>query len=77
MAWRDVPAQIIYLYLKWAGRYQKDRITLFYDTMSNNTRMMTDAIVQGINDVDSGVAVKIDNVALHDKNEILTQVFAC
>lgn len=75
VVWRDDPAQIIHLYLKWADSYQEDRITLFYDTMSNNTRMMADAIAQGINDVDPGVAVKIYNVARHDKNEILTQVF--
>ena len=43
--------------------------------MSNNTRMMADAIAQGIHEVDPGVAVKIYNVARHDKNEILTQVF--
>jgi len=37
--------------------------------------MMADAIAQGIHEVDPGVAVKIYNVARHDKNEILTQVF--
>ncbi|MDN6869493.1 hypothetical protein QO202_15865, partial [Aeromonas caviae] len=36
---------------------------------------MADAIAQGIHEVDPGVAVKIYNVARHDKNEILTQVF--
>jgi anaerobic nitric oxide reductase flavorubredoxin len=63
------------LYLKWAADYQEDRITIFYDTMSNNTRMMADAIAQGINEVDPNVAVKIFNVARSDKNEILTNVF--
>ena len=46
-----------------------------YDTMSNNTRMMADAIAQGINEVDPNVAVKIFNVARSDKNEVLTNVF--
>jgi len=41
--------------------------------MSNNTRMMADAIAQGINEVDPNVAVKIFNVARSDKNEILDQ----
>jgi anaerobic nitric oxide reductase flavorubredoxin len=63
------------LYLKWAADYQEDRITIFYDTMSNNTRMMADAIAQGINEVDPNVAVKIFNVARSDKNEVLTNVF--
>lgn len=75
VVWRDNPTQIILKYLEWANHYQEDRITLFYDSMSNNTRMMADAIAQGIHDVDPGVAVKIFNVARHDKNEILTQVF--
>jgi anaerobic nitric oxide reductase flavorubredoxin len=73
--WRDDPTQIVRKYLQWADSYQEDRITIFYDTMSNNTRMMADAIAQGINEADPGVAVKIYNVARHDKNEILTQVF--
>ncbi|GAJ50771.1 putative anaerobic nitric oxide reductase flavorubredoxin [Aeromonas salmonicida subsp. masoucida NBRC 13784] len=75
IVWRDDPTQIILKYLEWADHYQEDRITLFYDSMSNNTRMMADAIAQGIHEVDPGVAVKIYNVARHDKNEILTQVF--
>lgn len=75
IVWRDNPTQIILKYLEWAEQYQEDRITLFYDSMSNNTRMMADAIAQGIHEVDPGVAVKIFNVSRHDKNEILTQVF--
>ncbi|TOH01444.1 nitric oxide reductase, partial [Vibrio parahaemolyticus] len=75
IVWRDNPAQIIEQYLEWADNYQEDRITIFYDSMSNNTRMMADAIAQGIHDVDSGVAVKVFNVSKHDKNEILANVF--
>ena len=75
VVWRDRPTQIIEQYLAWANQYQEDRITIFYDSMSNNTRMMADAIAQGILEADPGVAVKIFNVARHDKNEILAQVF--
>ena len=75
IVWRDNPAQIIEQYLEWADNYQEDRITIFYDSMSNNTRMMADAIAQGIHDVDPGVAVKVFNVSKHDKNEILANVF--
>ncbi|ELQ6225383.1 anaerobic nitric oxide reductase flavorubredoxin [Cronobacter turicensis] len=75
VVWRDNPAQIVELYLKWAADCQEDRITIFYDTMSGNTRLMADAIAQGINEVDPRVAVKIFNVARSDKNEILTHVF--
>ena len=58
VVWRDNPTQIVELYLKWAADYQEDRITIFYDTMSNNTRMMADAIAQGIAETDPRVAVK-------------------
>lgn len=75
VVWRDDPTQIVLKYLEWANDYQEDRITIFYDTMSANTRMMADAIAQGIHETDPSVAVKIYNVARHDKNEILTQVF--
>jgi len=72
---RENPTQIVELYLKWAADYQEDRITIFYDTMSNNTRMMADAIAQGITEADPRVAVKIFNIARSDKNEVLTNVF--
>lgn len=75
VVWRDNPTQIVEKYLEWAADYQEDRITIFYDTMSSNTRMMADAIAQGIHDTDPAVAVKIYNIARHDKNEILTQIF--
>lgn len=46
VVWRDNPTQIVEKYLEWAADYQEDRITIFYDTMSNNTRMMADAIAE-------------------------------
>ncbi|QIZ77208.1 anaerobic nitric oxide reductase flavorubredoxin [Ferrimonas lipolytica] len=75
IVWRDNPTQIIHKYLEWAEAYQEDRITIFYDSMSGNTRMMADAIAQGIYDVDPSVAVKVFNVSRHDKNEILSNLF--
>ncbi|MEA9390171.1 anaerobic nitric oxide reductase flavorubredoxin [Acerihabitans sp. TG2] len=75
VVWRDNPTQIVAKYLEWAADYQEDRITIFYDTMSSNTRMMADALAQGIHDTDPLVAVKIYNISRHDKNEILTQIF--
>ncbi|MBF7464242.1 anaerobic nitric oxide reductase flavorubredoxin [Escherichia coli] len=66
VVWRDNPTQIVELYLKWAADYQEDRITIFYDTMSNNTRMMADAIAQGIAETDPRVAVDRLSTRLHD-----------
>lgn len=75
IVWRDIPTQIVHQYLEWADNYQEDRITNFYDTMSNNTHMMADTIAQGIHNIDPKVAVKVFKVSKHDKNEILTNVF--
>jgi anaerobic nitric oxide reductase flavorubredoxin len=75
IVWRDNPTQIIHQYLEWADNYKEDRITIFYDSMSNNTRMMADAIAQGIHDIDPRVAVKVFNASKHDKNEILSHIF--
>ncbi|WP_298443897.1 anaerobic nitric oxide reductase flavorubredoxin [uncultured Ferrimonas sp.] len=75
IVWRDNPTQIIHKYLEWAEDYQEDRITIFYDSMSGNTRMMADAIAQGIHDIDPKVAVKVFNTSRADKNEILSNVF--
>lgn len=75
VVWRDNPTQIVHQYLAWAENYQEDRVTIFYDTMSNNTRMMADAIAQGYTEVDPRTAVKIFNVSHDDKNDILTNVF--
>lgn len=66
VVWRDNPTQIVELYLKWAADYQEDRITIFYDTMSNNTRMMADAIAQGIAETDPRVAVDRLSTRLQD-----------
>jgi len=73
--WRDNPTQIVERYLKWADSYQENQITLIYDTMWNGTRMMADAIAQGIRTVDPKVAIKIFNLSNTDKNDVLTHVF--
>lgn len=73
--WRDNPTQIVERYLQWADNYQENQITLIYDTMWNGTRMMADAIAQGIREVDPKVTIKIFNLSNTDKNDVLTHVF--
>lgn len=73
--WRDNPNQIIEKYLQWAADYQENQITIVYDTMWNSTRLMAEAIAEGIQQADSEVVVKIYNAAKTDKNDILTELF--
>jgi flavorubredoxin len=73
--WKNNPIQIVEQYLKWAGNYQENQITLIYDSMWNATRKMAEAIAAGIRDKDDSVTVKLMNAAKDDKNDIITQVF--
>ncbi len=73
--WKNNPAQIVEHYLRWAGNYQENQITLVYDTMWNSTRKMAEAIAAGIRRADADITVKLINAAKQDKNDIITEVF--
>lgn len=73
--WRDNPAQIVERYLEWAADYQEDRVTIVYDTMWQSTRLMAEAIADGIREASPTTEVKLFNAALTDKNDITTEVF--
>ncbi len=73
--WRDKPEQIVERYLKWAGNYQENQITVIYDTMWNGTRVMAEKIASGISEVDKEVNVKLFNLAKTDKNDVITEIF--
>ena len=73
--WRDNPTQIVEKYLEWAADYQEDRVTIVYDTMWQSTRLMGEAIAEGIREVSPSTEVKLFNAALADKNDITTEVF--
>ncbi|MFM2600285.1 anaerobic nitric oxide reductase flavorubredoxin [Vibrio fortis] len=73
--WRDNATQIVEQYYEWSKAYKEDRITIVYDTMSNNTRMMADAIAKGIRQGSPDTAIKVFNISKHDKNDILANIF--
>lgn len=73
--WRDDPAQIINKYLQWADAYKENQITIVYDSMWENTRLMAEYIIQGIRDEDSAVTVKLYNIAHTDKNDAILEIF--
>ena len=73
--WRDNPIQIIEKYIDWAKDYQENQIALIYDTMWQGTRRMAEAIAAGIQEVDKDVRIKLLKTSLHDKNDIITEVF--
>ncbi|MFA9397462.1 MAG: anaerobic nitric oxide reductase flavorubredoxin [Clostridiaceae bacterium] len=73
--WREDPLQIVNKYMEWADNFKENQITIIYDTMWNNTRLMAEAIAKGISEKDKEVTVKIFNAARRDKNDIITEVF--
>jgi flavorubredoxin len=73
--WRDKPTQIVEKYLAWAANYRENQITIAYDTMWNNTRIMADHIAAGIREADPSVTVKLYNVSRSDKNDVITEIF--
>ncbi len=73
--WKNQPVQIIEAYLKWAGGYQENQITVLYDTMWNSTRRMAEAIARGIREAAPDITVKLHNTAKSDKNDMITDIF--
>lgn len=73
--WRKNIPLIIEKYLAWADAYQTDQVTIVYDTMWQSTRLLAQAIADGISAVSPSTTVKLLNAAHDDKNGILTQMF--
>lgn len=73
--WRKNIPLIIEKYLAWADAYQTDQVTIVYDTMWQSTRLLAQAIADGISAVSPSTTVKLLNAAHDDKNDILTQMF--
>ncbi|MBO4282334.1 MAG: anaerobic nitric oxide reductase flavorubredoxin [Bacteroidales bacterium] len=73
--WKENPSQIVEQYLKWADAYQENQITIAYDTMWQSTRLMAEAIADGIHETDPSVTLKLYNIAHEDKNDVLTEMF--
>jgi len=73
--WRENPMQIVEKYSQWSSDYQENQVTIFYDTMWENTRLMAHALKDGIVSADRGLTVKLYNVAKTDKNDLMTEIF--
>ena len=73
--WRKNIPLIIEKYQQWADAYQTDQVTIVYDTMWQSTRLMAQAIADGIRTASPDTTVMLMNAAHDDKNDILTQMF--
>lgn len=73
--WRNNPLQIVEKYLAWSNQYQEDQITIVYDSMWNSTKKLAHALATELRSLAPNTIVKVFNVALADKNEVMTEVF--
>lgn len=73
--WKDDPTQIVHKYLEWADKYQENQITLIYDTMWDATRLMAEAIRDGIKSADPDLVIKLINTSKTDKNDVISEIF--
>ena len=73
IVWRKDPLQIVKKYQEWAKQIPETRALILYDTMWEATRRMAEAIGDGL--AGAGVPHKILNLAVTDRNDVLTEVF--
>ncbi len=73
--WRENPMQIVERYAAWADAYAEDRVVLLYDTMWDATRLMAEAIADGLRQALPGTEVRLFNTARTDKNDCITEIF--
>jgi len=70
--WRRDPMKIIKAYISWAKNETKPKIVLAYESMWGATEKMARKIVEGI--TDSGISVKLFDVATSDRTEIIKEM---
>jgi flavorubredoxin len=71
--WRKDPFQIVNKYYEWATQKNDGSVVIIYDTMWNATEKMARAISEGLNM--EGVKFKLFNMAVSDRNDVLTEIF--
>ncbi|MCZ7400867.1 MAG: flavodoxin domain-containing protein [Candidatus Methanoperedens sp.] len=71
--WRKDPLQIVNKYYEWATGGNDGSAVIIYDTMWNATEKMAQAIAEGLSK--EGVKFKLFNMAVSDRNDVLTEVF--
>jgi len=70
--WRKNPGKIIDAYLKWAKNSTEKKVVIAYETMWRATEKMARLMGEGL--TDSGISVKIFNVAESDPTEIVKEM---
>ncbi len=70
--WRTDPSKIINAYVSWASNEVKSKVVIVYETMWKSTEKMARAIASGVKD--AGVSVKMFDIALSDRTEVIKEM---
>jgi len=70
--WRRDPMKIINAYLSWAKNETKAKAVIVYETMWGATEKMARKISEGL--TDSGLSVKLFNIAQSDRTEVVKEM---
>ena len=70
--WRENPVQIIDKYYEWSQDYNEGTVVIIYDTMYNATKMMAEAIGEGL--AKNGIKYKLYNNSVSDQSDVLTEI---
>jgi flavorubredoxin len=70
--WRKEPLKIVKKYSEWARNETHPKVVVVYETMWGSTEKMARKIVEGL--TQSGVDVKLFDVALSDRTEIIKEM---
>jgi flavorubredoxin len=70
--WRKDPMKIINAYMSWAKNDTKKKAVVVYETMWGSTDKMARRIGEGM--ADSGVSVKLYDIAVSDRTEVIGEM---
>jgi flavorubredoxin len=72
LIWRSDPGKIVAAYDNWSQQKTARKAVIVYDTMWHSTEKMAKAIADGL--VDEGVSVKMCNLKVNHRSEVMTEV---
>lgn len=70
--WRKDPGKILNSYVSWAKNETKKKAVIVYETMWKSTGKMAGRIAEGLKD--SGVEVKLYDIAESDRTEVMKEI---
>ncbi len=70
--WRKDPSKIINAYVTWSKQIPNNKAVVAYDTMWKSTRIMAEAIADGI--AQAGVEVRPIHIRSSDRSDIMTEL---